>query len=166
MEPTRKEQNEDKIQEIGDFWSQQEERYEFDYNFYNSIPWLIVKIVFSLSIITLTYLLYGLHEITWSIWGSATGLIILLAAPFFAGMIMGYSFEKPMWALIFSIIISFSAIALNFLLLILPNIMELGNYGPGFMANVWWYGFFLPFMITISCVPAGTMVAVSTNVYD
>ncbi len=102
----------------------------------------------------------------WTIWGSAIGLMMLLAAPFFAGMIMGYSFENPKWALAYAIFIGFTAIALNFLLFMLPQIMELGNYGPGFMANVWWYGFFLPFMITISCVPAGAMVAVSTNVYD
>ncbi len=127
---------------------------------------MIVKTIFSLSIISITFVLYGLHEIPWTIWGSATGMFLLLLAPFFAGMIMGYSFENPKWALTYAVIIGFAAIGLNFLLFMLPLIMGVGDYGPGFMADVWWYGYFLPFMITISCVPAGAMVAVSTNVYD
>jgi len=168
MEPVRKGQDNvsDPVKGIGEFWSQQEEQYEFDYHMYNSIPWLIVKTVFSVIIISLTYLLYGLQEIPWTIFGSGTGLVILSFAPFFVGMIMGYSFEKPIWALAYAILIGFTSIGLTFVLLRLPQLMELGNYGSGFMANVWWYGFYLPFLITISFVPAGAMVAVSTNVYD
>ena len=127
---------------------------------------MIVKTIFSLSIISMTFVLYGLHEIPWTIWGSATGMFLLLIAPFFSGMIMGYSFEKPKWALAYAVIIGFTAIGLNFLLFMLPQIMGVGDYHPGFMADIWWYGFVLPFLITISCVPAGAMVAVSTNVYD
>lgn len=151
---------------IGDLWSRQEEQYEFDFGLYNSIPWLIVKTLFSLCIITLTYLLYALHEIPWTIFGSGTGLVILLATPFFAGMILGYSFEKPPRALAYAVVIGFASIGLNFFLIRLPELMSLADYGPGFMSSVWWYGFYLPFLITISCVPAGAMVAVSTNVYE
>jgi len=158
--------DDDPVKEIGEFWNKQDEQYEFDYLMYNSKPWLIAKTVFSLSILTLTFLLYGLHEMPWTIFASAPGLMILLAAPFFAGLIMGYAFENPKWALAYSLIVSFSAIGLNFLLFRLPDIMSLADYGPGFMSNVWWYGYFLPFIITISCVPAGAMVASSTNVYE
>ena len=77
-----------------------QEQYEFDYNFYNSMPWMIAKTIFSLSIISMTFVLYGLHEMPWTIWGSGTGMVILLVAPFFAGMIMGYSFENPKWDII------------------------------------------------------------------
>ncbi|MCK5398158.1 MAG: hypothetical protein KAJ33_07915 [Thermoplasmata archaeon] len=125
-----------------------------------------MKTIFSLCIITLAFLLYGLREIPWAIYGSGIGLVILLVAPLFAGLMIGYSFEKPKWALVYSLIIGFSAIGLNFYLMTLPDIMGLGTYGPGFMSNVWWYGFYLPFIITISCVPTGAMVAASTNVYE
>ena len=156
----------DSVKGIGDLWDRQEERYEFDFRLYNSVPWLIVKTLFSLTIIALTYLLYGLQEIPWTIFGSGTGLVILLAAPFFVGMVMGYSFEKPKWALAYAVVIGFGAIALDFTLFRVPEMMQLADYAPGFMSNVWWYGFYLPFLITISSVPAGAMVAVSTNVYD
>ena len=119
-----------------------------------------------MCIITLTYLLYGLHELPWSIFGSGTGLVLLLVAPFFTGMIMGYSFEKPIWALTYAMTIGFASIGLTFFLLKLPELMNLASYTPAFSVSVWWYGFYLPFILTISVIPAGTMVAVSTNIFE
>ena len=158
--------DQDKVKAIGELWNRQDEGWEFDYELYNSMPWVITKTVLALCIITLTFLLYGLHEMPWTIYGSGTGLFILLLAPLFAGMILGYTFEKPKWALLYSIIIGFGAIVLNFILLTLPATLDVGYYEPGFMSSVWWYGFYLPFMITISSVPAGAMIAASTNVYE
>ncbi len=163
----RKEPEGDPVKEIGEFWNRQEEQvYDFDFARYNSGPWFAVKTGLSICMISLVYLIYGLHELPWSLYGSATGIIILVMTPFFAGMILGYTFENPKLALAYSLVIGFISIGISFFLMLLPNMLELAEYGPGFMKNVWFYGFFLPFLVTMSFVSAGTMLSASTNVYS
>jgi len=122
--------------------------------------------VFSVCIITLAFLLYGLHELPWSLFGSATGLILLTAAPFYSGMMLGYSFQSPKWALGYSVLVGLMSMALCFILMCLPYLFEVASYTPGFMGDAWFYGMVVPFILAITTVPAGAMAAVSTNAYD
>jgi hypothetical protein len=133
---------------------------------YNSGPWFAIKIIFAICIMSLVFILYALHELPWSLFGSAIGLIILSATPFFAGLMLGFSFQNPRRALAFSVLIGFISVALCFFLMMVPYLLKLADYNLGFMSDVWFYGFFVPFLLTISLVPAGAMVSVSTNVYD
>jgi hypothetical protein len=133
---------------------------------YNSGPWFVVKTIFAASIMTLAFVLYALHELSWSLFGSGLGLIILAVAPFFAGLMLGFSFQSPRRALAFSLLIGLISIALCFFLMMLPYLLKLADYGPGFMGDVWFYGFIIPFLLTISLVPAGAMASVSTNIYE
>ncbi|MDO9537415.1 MAG: hypothetical protein Q7J68_03750 [Thermoplasmata archaeon] len=167
IEPLRKGNDQDSTESIGEFWTKQEEETpEFDFSIYNSIPWMILKTSLAISMMTLVYILYGLHELPWRLFGSGTGLLILAGAPFFAGIILGYSFESPKLSLFYAIIIGFISIGLGFLIMSAPYLMKLAYYEMGFMSDVWFYGFFIPFLLTISFVPAGAMLAASTNVYE
>jgi len=152
---------------FGNLWKRQEEQgTDTDQNMYNSVTWFAIKTIFAISIITLVFILYGLHELPWSLFGSGLGLIILATAPFFAGLMLGFSFQNPKKALAYSMLIGIISIVLCFFLMMLPYLLKLADYGPGFMSDVWFYGFFSPFLLTISLVPAGAMVSVSTNVYE
>ena len=115
---------------------------------------------------SLVFLLYSLHELRWTLFGSATGILILVLMPFFAGLILGFTFENPKLALAYSMLMGFISICICMMLMTLPKMLGLAEYGPGFMRNVLFYGFFIPFLVTISFVPAGAMVSSSTNVYE
>jgi len=127
---------------------------------------MAVKGVLVFCIITLVYLLYGLHELPWTLFGSVAGILILAFGPFFAGLILGYTFQNPKFALVCALLIGFAGMAACFFLMQLPYRMGLAEYGPDFMGNVWYYGFFIPFLISITFVPAGAMVGASTNVHE
>ena len=155
------------MKSIGDLWSRQEENVsEFDFSRYNTVPWMVIKTIFAVCMMAVAYLLYALHELPWALFGSVAGILILTGAPFFAGLMLGFAFESPKRALAYSVMLGFISIGLCMALMMLPMNLELAEYGPGFMKNVWFYGFFIPFLVTISFVPAGTMVSASTNVYD
>ncbi|MFO7618054.1 MAG: hypothetical protein R6W91_00060 [Thermoplasmata archaeon] len=157
----------DSVKEIGDLWDRQDaEDPGFDYARYNSPSWVMVKTFFAVAMMSLVFLLYSLHELRWTLFGSGTGILILAMMPFFAGLILGFTFENPKLALLYSILIGFISIGICMALMMLPKMLGLAEYGPGFMRNVWFYGFFVPFIVTISFVPAGTMVSVSTNIYE
>ena len=98
--------------------------------------------------------------------GSAAGLLLLAAAPFFSGVMLGYSFENPKWALGYSVLVGLMSMALCFILICLPYAFRIANYTPGFMSDAWFYGIIIPFILTITAVPAGAMASVSTNVFD
>ena len=115
---------------------------------------------------SLVYLLYALRELPWGLFGSVIGILILVMTPFFAGLILGFTFENPKLALVYSLLIGFLSIGLGIILMMLPKTLELAQYGPLFMKDVWFYGFFIPFLVTISFVPAGAMISASTNVYE
>ena len=115
---------------------------------------------------TLVFLLYALHELPWRLFGSATGILILVLTPFFAGMILGFTFESPKTALAFSIPLGFLSIGLTMILMMLPRLMGIAEFGYNLDTNVWFYGFFIPFLVTISFVPAGTMISASANMVE
>jgi hypothetical protein len=127
---------------------------------------MAAKFALAFCIAATAYLLYGLHELPWTLFGSVTGILILAFGPFLAGLVLGYSFESPRLALASSLGIGFAALAACFLLMQLPQMLGLAECGPGFMSAVWYYGFFIPFLITIAFVPAGAMVGSSTNVHE
>ena len=157
----------DSVQGIGDLWGEQDgQGSDFDYGMYNSVPWVIIKTILALGIMTMAYLLYALRELPWGLFDSATGILILAAAPFFAGMMLGFTFENQKLALGYSVLLGMISIGLCFFLMMLPYEMELADYGPVFMKDVWYYGFFVPFIVTISFVPAGAMLSASTNAYN
>lgn len=157
----------DPVRAIGDLWARQDgQGSEFDFSMYDSRPWMAVKVLLSLCIITLIFLLYGLRELPWTLYGSAIGMLVLGFGPFFAGLVLGYSFERPKMALACTIAISLASTALCFALMILPRMMGLAEYGPMFMSDIWYNGFFIPFLITITFVPAGTMLGTSTNIQE
>lgn len=116
--------------------------------------------------ITLVYLLYALNELPWRLFGSVIGILLLVMAPFFSGLILGFTFESPKAALAYSIIIGFFSVGLCMALMMLPGILNITEIGFGLNKNVWFYGFFIPFLVTISFVPAGAMISSSTNVYE
>lgn len=167
IEPSEINPDNESVEGYGNLWDRQEAQgADSDQNMYNSGLWLIIKTIFAICIMTLVFILYGLHELPWSLFGSGTGLIILSVAPFFAGLMLGFSFQNPKKALVFSILIGLISIFMCFVLMMLPYLLKLADYGPGFMSDVWFYGFFIPFLLMISLVPAGAMVSVSTNVYE
>jgi len=127
---------------------------------------VLIKTLFAVTMMSLVYMLYALKELPWGLFGSVIGILILVMTPFFAGLILGFTFENPKLALAFSTFIGFVSIGLGMLMMMLPKILGLAEYGPDFMKDVWFYGFFIPFLVTISFVPTGAMVSVSTNVYD
>ncbi|MDD4307211.1 MAG: hypothetical protein PHU53_00185 [Thermoplasmata archaeon] len=152
---------------MGDLWNTQDiQTREFDYGRYNTVPWVLLKSFFAICMMTLVYLLYALHELPWRLFGSVIGILILVLAPFFAGLILGFTFESPKAALAYSIIIGFVSVGSCMALMMLPGILHVTEFGFGLNKNVWFYGFFIPFLVTISFVPAGALVSSSTNVYE
>ena len=127
---------------------------------------MLVKTCFAVCMMSLVYLLYALIELPWGLFGSVTGILILVMTPFLAGLILGFTFESPRRALVFSLVIGFMSIGICIVLMMLPKLLNLAEYGSGFMTNLLFYGFFIPFLVTISFVPAGAMLSASTNVYD
>lgn len=152
---------------IGELWAREEQQTnDADLARYNSIPWILMKTLLSICMMTLVFLLYALHELPWRLYGSALGIIILVMAPFFAGLILGFTFESPKIALVYSVLIGFISIVLCMVLMMLPNLIGISDSGFSLDRNVWFYGFFIPFLITISFVPSGTMISSSANVYE
>jgi hypothetical protein len=167
IEPQENTQNNESLVGYGNLWKRQEgQGAGSDQLTYNTIPWFAIKTIFAICLLTLVFILYALHELPWSLFGSGIGLIILATTPFFAGLMLGFSFQNPRRALAFSMLVGFISLVLCFFLMMLPYLMKLADYGPGFMSDVWFYGFIIPFLLTISLVPAGAMVSVSTNVYE
>jgi len=127
---------------------------------------MLTKTGFAVCMMSLVYLLYALSELPWGLFGSVAGILILVMTPFFAGLILGFAFDSPKRALVYSLIIGFISIGICIFLMMLPKLLELAEYGSGFLKNVLFYGFFIPFLVTISFVPAGAMLSASTNVYE
>ncbi len=155
------------VKGIGDLWDRQDgQTQDFDHMKYNSAPWMLAKTGLAICMMSLVYMLYALMELPWGLFGSVTGILILVMTPFLAGMVLGFSFESPSRALVFSMFMGFISIAVCICLMMLPKLLDLAEYGSGFLSNVLFYGFFIPFLVTISFLPAGAMLSASTNVYD
>jgi hypothetical protein len=166
VESHEKNKDTESVEGFGNLWKRQEAQSGTSDDVYNSGPWFVIKTAFAVCIMTLAFLLYALHELPWSLFGSGIGLIILAITPFFAGLVLGFSFQNSKKALAFSVLTGLISLVLCFFLMMLPYALKLADYGPGFMSDVWFYGFFIPFMLIISLLPAGTMISASTNVYD
>jgi len=155
------------VDAYGELWAREEaQTHDTDFARYNSVPWILVKIIFAVCMMTLVFLLYALHELPWRLFGSVIGIIILVMTPFFAGMILGFTFESPKIALAVSIPLGFLSIGFTMFLMMLPGLLGVASTGFGLDTNVWFYGFFIPFLVTISFVPAGTMISASANMVE
>ena len=132
---------EDKIKGVGELWRRQDEVYEFDFDMYNTKPWMLAKVFLGIIMITIFYLLYALHEIPWAIFGSGIGLVLFGVVPFFVGLIVGLSFDSMKMALTYAVIIGLAALILGFIIFTLPYNMNMAEYEPGFMIKVWGYLF-------------------------
>jgi hypothetical protein len=151
---------------FAELWSRQDEQtYDLDYQMYNTKPWMLLKLVLGLVILVLIYLLYALQELPWSIFGHAAGLVLLGVVPLFVGLIIGFSFDSAKKALALAIPLGFAAMAVSFFIFRYPYTMNMAEYHPGFMLNVWFYSF-IWFIITITFVPAGAAVAAASNQYE
>jgi len=161
-----KKEKEDKVKTIGEFWHHQDEvTSDFDFTIYNSKLWLMLKSVLGISMLTLIYVLWAMHEIPWNIFGWSIGLLILTCGPFFVGLIIGFSFESLKNALYLVIIVIMVSLALSFLIFILPYKLHCAEYEKDFMLEVWYY-FVIWIILSISLVPAGAGLATATNVYE
>jgi len=127
---------------------------------------MLGKVIFSVCMMALVYTLYALSELPWGLFGSVSGIMVLVMTPFFAGVVLGFSFESPKRALAVSMALGFISIGLCMALMAMPKILGLAEYDSGFMRNFLFYGFFIPLMITISFLPAGAMLAASSNVFE
>ena len=155
-----------KVDGVSDLWDEQETKVQdLDFEMYNSKPWMVVKTVFCISIVTLTFILYALHELPWTIFGWGLGLLLFGAMPFFAGLMFGFSFENMKKALLAGIIISIFSLALAFTIFCIPYTLEFADYNGEFMLDVWFYTL-LWVINMISFFPAGIVVGAATNMYE
>lgn len=161
-----KEEKEDKVKSIGEFWHHQDEvTRDFDFTMYDSKLWLVMKTVLGISMLTLVYVLWAMHEIPWNIFGWSIGLLIVTLGPFFVGFIIGFSFESLKNALYLVIVVILASLALSFLIFVLPYKLHYAEYEKDFMLEIWYY-FFIWIILSISLVPAGAGLAAATNVYE
>ena len=158
---------EEKLKEMGDTWSIQDEQIEaIDPLKYSSWPWTILKGILGVVIITTTYLLYNLVEIPWTIGQNFFGMMIFAFVPFFVGFVLGMTFESGKRALVFAFTVGMISLALLAIILNLPYKMGLfDSYGGGQSTYLWWY-VLLSFINLISFVPVGAVLASSTNVFE
>ncbi|KYK26811.1 MAG: hypothetical protein AYK23_02610 [Candidatus Proteinoplasmatales archaeon SG8-5] len=151
---------------ISELWEDQRTKtFDFDFDMYNSKPWMLAKIVLCISIITLTYVLYALHELPWTIFGFGIGLLIYGVAPFFAGLILGFGFDDMKKALAVGIVIGLISMFLALAIFVAPYSMGLADYTGEFMLEAWFY-FFISIINMISFVPAGVAVGTASNMYE
>lgn len=161
-----KDEREDKVKTIGEFWHHQDEvTRDFDFAIYNSKLWLFLKIILGISMLTLVYVLWAMHEIPWNIFGWSIGLFLIALVPLFVGLIIGFSFESLKNALYLVIVVILASVGLAFLIFVLPYQLHYAEYEKDFMLEVWYY-FIMWILISISLVPAGAGLATATNVYE
>ena len=158
---------EEKLKEMGDTWSIQDEQIEsLDPLKYSSWPWIILKGVFGVIILTTIYLIYNLVEIPWTIGENFYGMWVFAGVPFFVAFVLGMTFESGVKALAFALTVGMISLALLVILLHLPYNMGLfDSSGGGQSTYLWWY-ILLSFINLISLVPVGAVLASSTNVFE
>ncbi len=158
---------EEKLKEMGDTWSIQDEQIEaLDPLKYSSWPWTILKGMFGVIIITTIYLLYNLVEIPWTIGQNFFGMMIFAFVPFFVAFVLGMTFESGKRALVFAFTVGMISLLLLVFILNMPYNMGLfDSFGNGRSTYLWWY-VLLSFINLISFVPVGAVLASSTNVYE
>lgn len=162
----RKGTDPDPVKGVGDLWDRQDEvTQDDDPTMYNTPGWIIVKLVLGTATLTLVYLLYALHELPWTIFGSAVGLLIMGGGPFLVGLVLGFSFESMKKALFTGIILGSVSLLLFFIIITFPYFTGMAVYTTEFMLDVWFYTF-IAFIDMISFVPAGVALATATNMYD
>jgi hypothetical protein len=151
---------------ISELWEEQKSKtHDHDFGMYNSKPWMLAKVVLSISLITLTYVLYAIQELPWTIFGFGAGLLLYGVAPFFAGLILGFGFDNMKKALAVGIIIGLISMFLALVIFILPYQLEYAQYTGEFMLEAWFY-FFISIINMISFVPAGVAVGTASNMYE
>jgi hypothetical protein len=162
----RKGTDPDPVKGVGDLWKRQDEvTQEEDFTTYNTKAWIIAKLVMGTATLTLVYLLYALHELPWTIFGSAVGLLIMGGAPFLVGVVLGFSYENMWMALKTGVVMGFVSLLVFFIIITLPYLAGYADYTSAFMLDVWFYTF-IAFIDMISFVPAGVALATATNMYD
>lgn len=154
------------VEGVSALWDDQEGKtFDFDFSMYNTKLWMVLKITFCIAILTLTYILYALHELPWTIFGMGIGLVIFGVLPFFAGLILGFSFDNMKKALAIGIIVGFISMLLAHIIFRLPYSLGYAEYDGEFMLEVWFY-LFIWLINMISFVPAGIAVGTSSNMYE
>jgi len=162
----RKGTDPDPVKGVGDLWDRQDEvTMEDDPTMYNTRKWIITKLVMGTATLTLIYLLYALHELPWTIFGSAAGLLIMGGGPFLVGLVLGFSYENMWKALKTGIVMGFASLLIFFMIITFPYYTGMALYTTEFMLDVWFYTF-IAFLDMISFVPAGVALATATNMYD
>ncbi len=133
---------------------------------FHTWPWVIVKSILAVLILTTIYLLYSLLELPFTLFGSIFGLAVFAGGPFFTGYVYGLSFQHIRRTMALSIFIGMLAIALMLYLFYTPYRMDIFlDFGVNYSRQMWWY-VLLSFFNMISFFPIGAAVACSTNQYE
>lgn len=151
---------------ISDLWEEQRSKtFDTDFGMYNSKPWMLTKIILCISIITLAYLLFALQELPWTLFGFGVGVLLYGVAPFFAALILGFSFDNMKKAIAAGVIIGLISMFLAFAIFVIPYNLGYAEYTGEFMLDAYFY-FFISIINMISFIPAGVAVGTASNQYE